>query len=107
MSVLLFLGRAAPPGIRCGVGRRGGGITAGSVGHEALVEQLAAGHEDGALAVLHLVGIVPHAHLVAGHVGRIDGQHEVAAVGQQAERLVERGLRQVAAQTDVDDRDAW
>nr|DAF45440.1 MAG TPA: hypothetical protein [Siphoviridae sp. ctBLh2] len=82
------------------------GLLLVGVGHEALVEQLAAGHEDGALAVLHLVGIVPHAHLVAGHVGRIDGQHEVAAVGQQAERLVERGLRQVAAQTDVDDRDA-
>ena len=54
---------------------------------QSFVEHVAAGHEDGALAVLHFVGVVPHADFVAGEVGRIDGQHQVAAVGQDAERL--------------------
>ena len=48
-----------------------------------LVDHVAAGHEDGALAVLHQVGVVPHAHFVARKVGRVDGQYEIAAVGQQ------------------------
>lgn len=59
-----------------------------------------------ALAVLHQVGVVPHAHFVARKVGRVDGQYEIAAVGQQAERLVERGVGQIGPQTDVDERDA-
>nr|DAS01407.1 MAG TPA: hypothetical protein [Caudoviricetes sp.] len=74
------------------------------VGDQGCVEDLASGHEYRALAVLHLVGVVPHAHLVAGHVGRVDRQHEVAAVGQHAERLVVGGSREVAAQPEVDDR---
>ena len=72
----------------------------------SLVEDLGSGHEDRTLAVLHLVGVVPHAHLVAGHVGRVDGQHEVAAVGEHDERLAEGGGAEVAAQPYVHDRNS-
>ena len=75
-------------------------------GDQRLVEDLGSGHEDRTLAVLHLVGVVPHAHLVAGHVGRVDGQHEVAAVGEHDERLAEGGGAEVAAQPYVHDRNS-
>ena len=68
---------------------------------------VAAGHEYGPLAVLHLVGVVPHADFGAGEIGRIDGQCEVAPVGQHDKRLRQVGQRvQVGGNLYVYDRDA-
>ena len=111
------------PGVACGgqddLRDASGRLADGGAGKESLhdlvveavgesqrmgVEHFAARHENGPLAVFHQVGVVPHADFVAGEIGGVHRQHQVAAVGQHGERLAVPRADQVGRQSQVHER---